>query len=208
MRWIASLDRRRIVALPLFVTLTYPGSLVPDGRASKAHLKAFCKRLLRRWPGACVLWRVERQKRGAPHYHLLVLGVRFIPHGWVSRAWFEVVGSGDPAHLAAGTEVRAVRSWRGVMSYVGKYLAKLEAEGSEDELGRIWGIVGRDNLPVVWLSVRVSRREFEQLRRLLRRFTQARSRGLRYRYKARDAGLWVFMDWRAGKRLLGCVGGV
>jgi hypothetical protein len=53
--------------------LTYPKEY-PTARASKVHLEAFRERLKRKYgSGACGFWKLEPQKRGAPHYHALIL---------------------------------------------------------------------------------------------------------------------------------------
>jgi hypothetical protein len=106
-------DRTR---LPTMLTLTYPGdwlTVAPNGRAVKSHLKMLRKRYRRAWGEdlACV-WKLEFQRRGAPHIHMLMVP----PHGvaerctfreWISRTWADVVNHPDPAqrtrHVRAGT---------------------------------------------------------------------------------------------------------
>jgi hypothetical protein len=151
--------------LPLFVTFTYPGRFSPDPKQWKRDLDTWVKRLHRRYPAAGLIWRLEPQKRLAPHYHVLVWGVIAADgdlsdfRSWVSESWYEVVGSEDERHLRAGTRVERIRSARGVMAYAGKYLAKLPAapiEGSEDSenlpdwsagVGRWWGVRYPENIP-------------------------------------------------------------
>lgn len=131
-----------------FCTLTYPAAY-PDCKAAKRHLDTFGKRLVRRLPSASFVWRLEWQKRGAPHFHLLMFGVQLPTKAlrrYISRVWFEVVGSGDDKHLSAGVQVDKMRSWRGVMAYCGKYVAKVAPVG-EDNPGRLWGAVNRSMLP-------------------------------------------------------------
>jgi hypothetical protein len=109
--------RIRRDAMALFVTLTYPRSWAGDPKIWKRDLDAFGKWMRRGFPGCSFIWKLEPQQRGAPHYHLLVWGIPFLHHELLARRWFEVVGSNDPAHLAAGARVEAVRSRRGVMRY-------------------------------------------------------------------------------------------
>lgn len=134
------------VSVAVFVTLTYP-SLYPSPAESKDDLRKFWQRLVRRNGDTWAVWRLEMQKRGAPHYHLLV-GYPYLPHEYVARAWYEVVGSGDEAHLAAGTRVEGLRSRNGVIYYASKYVAKQEAGQSDVHLGRSWGVLGRRYLPL------------------------------------------------------------
>ncbi len=55
-----------------FVTLTFPGEF-PTIKASKRHLDALLKRFERHWGRRAIIWKIEPQGRGAPHFHLLVL---------------------------------------------------------------------------------------------------------------------------------------
>jgi hypothetical protein len=105
--------------IPAMVTLTYPAdwlAVAPDGKAVKAHFKAFRKRWERTWGQQLLaLWKLEFQARGAPHLHLFTV----VPDGrtadgqhfreWLSAAWASVVGHPDPEeyrkHLLAGTGV-------------------------------------------------------------------------------------------------------
>lgn len=135
--------------LPLFVTLTYPAFWPSEPETWKRHLDAFGKWLRRRYPAASAVWKLEPQQRGAPHFHLIVFGVPFIPHQSVSQAWYRIVGSCDPNHLAAGTEVRACETVNGVMSYASKMYMGKEVPGCPQFrcVGRFWGVLGRSELP-------------------------------------------------------------
>jgi len=150
----------------LWVDLTYPGDY-PSQQASKQHLDAFGKRLLRKFPKASVVWRLELQKRGAPHYHLLVYGIPFLPKRWLSRVWYEIVGSGDVRHLAVGTRVGRVRSFRQAIGYASKYIAKCEPDQAGTE-GRVWGVLGRKNFRIHLFTFRLSLGRFWSIKRTIR----------------------------------------
>lgn len=129
----------------LFVTLTYPAEFPHDWRVYKRNLKAFRMRVEREFGKVQCFWRLEYQKRGAPHYHLLYLDPPYMGKEWVSLAWYEVVGSGDVRHLKAGTNVVPIREEQGkalVAFYVGKYASKPD-EGIDEvdhgKTGRHWG---------------------------------------------------------------------
>jgi len=186
---IHQVDRSR-TGVPLFVTLTYPREWPSDWREYKGHLHTWLKRLERRYPGASVIWRLEYQKRGAPHYHVLVFGVPYLPHKWVSRTWFEVVGSGDDRHLAAGTEVAKVRTWRGASFYCAKYLGKLCEFGTVDT-GRMWGV--RGTLPIELETFALTWHQWHRARRVLRRWLK-RKVGLRAWWcSQRGAGITAYL---------------
>lgn len=82
------------------VTLTYPGdylAVARTGEVAKAHLKAFRSWWERRQGPASCVWKLERQRRGAPHFHLFLM----VPHAHdrelvelraaARRAWARIV---------------------------------------------------------------------------------------------------------------------
>lgn len=180
---MASLDPRPVEGfrhVALFLTLTYPGpeDELPSPAVAKQHLFAFLKRLLRRLPEASFLWRFEWTSSGVrtyhPHFHILLFNVPYYHHQLVRFLWAEVVGFSPDL---PATEVQAVRSWRGVLSYVAKYIAKecppvasgchaqadprgsSPSEGADSGgslvygtylsagTGRVWGFYHREALP-------------------------------------------------------------
>ena len=185
--------------LPALVTLTYPGdwlTVAPNGKAAKAHLKAFRKRYEREWgePLRC-LWKQEFQRRGAPHFHLLMVP----PHGacsdgqyfrqWLSVVWAEVVGHPDleqfHRHVMAGTGVDYAEGLKAsdpkrvavYFSKHGSYSAKeyqncvpKEWQTPGQGPGRFWGYWG---LETARAGVRVSPSDGVKVGRLLRRWAHA-----------------------------------
>lgn len=121
LRAFAELDYRAVQEQPgvaAMVTLTYPGewlSVAPTFAASKRHLRLLMKRWAREFgyrPAG--LWKLEFQRRGAPHYHLFVSVPYRARDGrtferWLSDTWAAVVDHQDPEqrrrHVAAGTGV-------------------------------------------------------------------------------------------------------
>src|SRR5438445_4731657 len=56
-----------------FVTLTYPAIYTEDWKQWKNDLDNFFKRIERKYSYLVgLVWRIEFQKRGAPHFHLIV----------------------------------------------------------------------------------------------------------------------------------------
>lgn len=180
LRLVNQIDKGR-TAKPLFLTLTYPAAWPKDPRVWKNHLKAFRERMRRKYGKFPAIWRLEFQKRGAPHFHLLIFAEMDLNrlYLFLSRAWYEVVGSGDDKHLLAGTQAARVKSWRGVKSYAAKYMGKLEQLQEGVQLtGRFWGTWYRDLLPIEAETNRITVSEFFKLRRVLRRASRIRSQSL------------------------------
>ena len=205
MRYVASIDWEALPCLPLFITLTYPGQFDGDPQRWKRDLQTFCRRVERKYGDVPILWRLELQKRGAPHFHLLVFNVRFMGKKWLADSWYDVVGSGDERHRRRGTRVESLRSWRGVMHYVSKYIAKVDdGEGEAQEnvkIGRHWGIRNAPALPRELLEVEVDGETFQRIRRALRAL--AKARGRHWTVRGRYAGGWTFAgEDTKGKLLL------
>ena len=181
-------SRRRLItklnlisrdSLPLFITLTYH-EVWPDPLGVKRHLQAFYKRLRRRWPSAAMVWRIEYQARGAPHYHILLWGVPVAARDVIASIWSDIAGYCSHYHrlwhagkLGNRHCVEVVRSWRGVMSYASKYLAKV-VDCEDQHTGRYWGIMGSDSIPWDYIDVMLPFRAACALRRVARRLVSLR----------------------------------
>jgi len=149
---------KRDAELPFFVTLTYPDKF-PEPIIAKINLKEFIRRFKRRFPTGGFIWKLEPQKRGAPHFHLLVWGcdqLWLMP--FVPNTWYEIAGQGDEKHLSwhwglCGNGnvhcVQKVKSFKGVWFYASKYLGKtFEVSGWTNKwTGRYWGVVAGENIP-------------------------------------------------------------
>lgn len=197
-----SLNKNKINTLPLFLTLTYPAEFSSDPRTWKRHLDNFRARMRRKFGRFPAVWRLEFQKRGAPHFHLMLF-LEKAPsdlYEFVSRSWYEVVGSNDLKHLAAGTNVQQVRSWRGVMSYAAKYMGKLEqlAPGVQSP-GKFWGTWNKGDLPREFEEIPVSKPEAISVRRIYRKLSGVRPREA---IDCEPRSLTVFVNHSTTRRLL------
>jgi hypothetical protein len=181
-----------------FVTLTYAKAF-PTAAASKKDLDVFWKRFERAWGLKSMIWKLEPQKRGAPHFHLLVHMTAGFDHlavlEWSANAWHDIAGGGDRHHLKwhlgmLGNRpcVEVVRDWQGVANYAGKYLGKV-TQGDEEwsHPGRYWAIRREELLPITMSTHDVSARTAALLRRVCVRWFERQRSG------------WFYIP---GKRLL------
>jgi len=147
------------------ITLTYPQIYSNDGQRIKRDLDTFLKWLRRETAGCSYLWFLEFQKRGAPHYHILIdwpmprtrQGEREVRFR-VAATWYRIVGSGDAKHLAAGTRTERVRKDDGAKRYAVKYALKMEQKAvppAYRNVGRLWG-ASRDVMPVARAEFQVT----------------------------------------------------
>lgn len=214
---------RDATALPYFVTLTYHDTWPADRKGRKRHLDAFRKRLERRFGRFPAVWRLEFQRRGAPHYHLLLFlrPEQIAPRGMsvepeyravciqrlraaVAWFWWEVVDREDDQLLMAGTSVERTRSWRGVNSYAAKYMGKLESfQQDAGPIGRCWGVWRREMLGISYVTHSLTFVSAFRVRRVLRKFARFKHRNRRRGGPQRFA---CFVGARTVDRLLSAYG--
>jgi hypothetical protein len=172
----------------VFMTLTYPAEF-PSPAVAKKHLHNFFRKMSRLHPEASAIWRLEFQKRGAPHFHLMWFNLPYMPKAYLKKVWGQVIGYADPF-----TRIEWMQSRRGVVSYVSKYVAKVggEAGGGFNldaylrgvdfvhpltgelcgPVGRWWGVFNASKLPLapeIRIAVSGKLAPFYQLRRGARR---------------------------------------
>ena len=102
---------------------------------------------------------------------------------WLSRTWYEVVGSGDIKHLLAGTRVEPTFSFKHAMFYVSKYVAKYEKGGEkqvfEYPIGRYWGVWHKEKLHIEKVVFEVTREQMVRLRRYFNRWLKSQKSSYR-----------------------------
>lgn len=145
-----------------FLTLTFHYTHSPEN--TKAAFKRFLAYIDYHYPNTSGLWRLEFQKRGAPHYHLILIDLPYWQQQDIRRVWMRCTRED-----ASGVRVNLLRGAKQAMYYVSKYVAKLpEGIGStlfidapyqqKEEIawhGRFWGVINVDALPMAQRSVGV-----------------------------------------------------
>lgn len=196
---------KALLSKSLFVTLTYPRIFPTDSDTFKAHFHAWRQRLTRTFPNAGAIWRLEFQKRGAPHFHLLVVGIPFIAKEWVSRSWYEIAGGGDRANLKYGTRIERITGSKKASQYVAKYAAKLpDSSGLTDFPGRLWGVIRRTALDQCVHQWELERRGAERLLGVIRNVVCGRSGGTDPEYPP----TWALIDGARATRLVAWAAGI
>jgi len=138
---------------PLFVSLTYHYGHENDKTPTKSQLHNFLVQLRNFDPLVQFIWRFEFQKRGAPHYHLIIFpgpqqNKRYVKDyiNRISFIWHEIADPGSRKHKEYGCKVVEIRSYREACSYLSKYIAKAANEFIEQAEGKYWG--NSRNLPI------------------------------------------------------------
>lgn len=190
--------------VPAMVTLTYPGDweiVAPDGASVKRHIVLWRKRFQREYgEPARYIWKLEFQRRGAPHIHMWMAppispgrsGRGFAQ--WLSETWAQVVDHPDPEqrerHRLAGT---AVDVRNGLKACDPKRLAIYFTKHSSPNLhgdkeyqhivpelwqqpgrgpGRFWGVYGLKKAIAV---VEVVQDAYLTARRIVRRWSRSQA---------------------------------
>nr|WP_234807110.1 helitron helicase-like domain-containing protein [Mycolicibacter minnesotensis] len=206
-RTFAELDYTPLVEsgrAPAMVTLTYPGdweTVAPNGASVKRHMVLWRKRFQREFGElARYIWKLEFQRRGAPHIHLWMAppmspgrsGRGFAQ--WLSDTWAQVVDHPDPEHKArhrlAGT---AIDVRNGLRACDPKRLAIYFTKHSSPNLngdkeyqhivpelwrqpgcgpGRFWGVYGLKKAIAV---VEIDQDAYFAARRIVRRWSRSQA---------------------------------
>lgn len=153
MRLLARIKTGKVRAT--FMTLTF--KRYPTNGQAKSALHAFVQHVSRHFPNASGIWRMEFQKRGSIHFHLLWFDLPWWDWKDILATWKRITGQS-----VARIDVRLVRSRRGVMSYVSKYIAKVQEPSASTffihppylhgyrrwRKGRFWGYHNKKALPL------------------------------------------------------------
>jgi hypothetical protein len=120
-----------------FITLTY-GEHYPDDHTSKKHLDNFIKRLKRKYPQFQYVWVIEKQKRGAPHFHILT--PNYISKEIINKSWNGVVSKWQKSEVNNGCKQQEVYPHVGKVLEAGKYMTKYMQKEGENIGGNMYGI--------------------------------------------------------------------
>lgn len=168
-----------------FLTLTFT-EIVTAMEAKKA-LRRFTMRMSREYPEWSCVWRFERQRRGAPHFHLLMFNVPFIPQKDLQKTWEECTK--EPMSIV---HIKSVHNRKHAMQYISKYIGKVSEDNfdtppegaslenqsylhADEKQGRVWGYVNKALLP--FAAVEAVMIEDDELAHYIRWYAAAVTRG-------------------------------
>jgi len=192
-----------------FITLTY-GQLWPENpEEPKNHLRALLERIRRFAPNSSGIWRLEFQNRAAPHFHLILFDMPFLPKETLKAAWGEIIGvsywdTSKPIPEPPFTRIEAIKSGRRAVSYVSKYVAKYNApeavavSGFNNvpylHAGRFWGVFNQEFLPYAELheaSLPIENLAEQRVFFNFRRFMASKYPAMRILHALKGASLFV-----------------
>ena len=164
-----------------FITLTYPKEYSLDFAVWKADLHKLSSGLRYHYPKIGFIWKLEYQKRGAPHFHLLayIPSVHHIKElrDTVRKSWRKIIGETSTRSFQYSVQVDAVQDIKASVFYLALYQTKDLNERTDIPSGRVWGIYGRKHLPTGDCGQSTfSYEEQITLRRIIRRWAKASTR--------------------------------
>ena len=206
-RTFAELDYTPLVEcgrVPAMVTMTYPGdweTVAPDGASVKRHMVLWRKRFQREWgEPARYIWKLEFQRRGAPHIHLWMAPPHAVGRSgrafrdWLSQEWADIVDHPDPEqrarHLLAGTAIDILNGLRAcdpkrLAVYFTKHSSPNRSGDKEYQHivpdawqmpghgpGRFWGVHGLQRATAV---VEIAQDAYLTARRIIRRWSRSQA---------------------------------
>lgn len=163
-----------------FITLTYHDNFPVEKEKFKADIKYYLDRLKHVFPEIRYLWKLEFQKRGAPHFHLMTFFPKYykiedysIFFLCIRKSWFDRSGCSCVSCMKRAVDIRPISSYRSASSYLGKYMAKVDDDLIIDFPGRFWGKSA--DLPIQEeILIRLTSDEFLRVRSLAKRLLKSR----------------------------------
>jgi hypothetical protein len=156
------------------------------------------------------IWRLELQKRGAPHFHILFFTTQSRPFlstpafaYFLRHAWHRIADPESVAHNKYGCDVKKVSSYRIASAYLSKYVAKEDSPGIYEFKGRRWACsrdLPLDPVVVYDLPYKV----YIYVRRWARKIIKSRARISSEfdNYLASDKTLFVYIDFFLMQKLI------
>ena len=155
------------------------------------------------------LWKLEFQKRGAPHFHLLMYNPS-IPHvkelrQLIKNSWYRIVGTKSKSFRHHGTDVQEVKNIKASGFYLAMYQTKDGYTPKDIKTGRPWGMYGRKLMPITEQgSASLNEQQYTFLKRICRKWLlkQPNSQNYANYLKNRVGSFQIFMPNYEQHRLM------
>jgi hypothetical protein len=142
---ITSLDYKSY-GKPIFVSATFHEDMPDTQRSIKTHLDNFHKRLKRNLPPFHIIWKLEYQKRGAPHFHFILFPLDQSKDfseekifKTIHSNWIELKKCKCKHCNLYSIVSKPLNDFVHIMIYISKELGKITQNEQKHDLGRVWG---------------------------------------------------------------------
>lgn len=193
-----------------FVTLTYHYGHLKTKNSPVYHLNHFLTLVRQRFRSVHYIWRIELQKRGAPHFHIIFLNWSSAPlctrpdfHNFIRHAWHNIADPRSIAHSTYGVKIENLDNFKKAFCYLSKYVAKEDAHLEDEYIGRRWGTSRELRImPISTLNVPYS--VYVIARRIVRNLIKRRSKispEFDF-YLSSDQTLFTYLDMQTSLKVI------
>jgi len=144
-KWLLTLNTSDL-SEAIFITLTYHNEDTFEVGKCKEHLQKFFRQLKNHFPEIVYIWRLELQKRGQPHFHIILWSkhthVKLYSEAvrlQLTKDWLECKSCKCKFCELYSVNVKSVTNRRHAIAYLSKYCAKVTDSMHESNLGKFWG---------------------------------------------------------------------
>lgn len=134
-------------------TFTYHNDYPTTRESQKKDIDLLQKKLLAKGKNVDYFWRIELQKRGAPHFHYLLCfkqpQYRYTEGemlAYLIHLWRSVLKSWDKSMQLYAVHCKDLKNVRSSLAYMSKYIAKEDELREAGVFGRRWGTSATINL--------------------------------------------------------------
>lgn len=131
---------------PLFVSATFHDDSGNNKTDIKSFLKKFYERLQYNLPPTHLIWKLEYQERGVPHFHFMLLPVNSSDDfrkekikKIIRQHWLELKTCKCKYCKAYAINIKNINEYEQAFIYIAKELGKIQNRYEGHNLGRIWG---------------------------------------------------------------------
>lgn len=195
---------RNVAPLAFFLTLTYAKTFPVEAETIRDHQQRVCRWL--RESGISYVWVLEYQKRGAPHFHLLL--DKEPDRQELTRFWCGLAGIRKAKHRRRCVYLEPIHTWEGTVAYLSRYKAtqRRVPDNIVGNLGNWWGhtrALKAEPIHVVSDQADGNNGDFAALdvARTARRLEEHKRKEFGARPR-KDNGLFSFKTWGTGPAIL------
>lgn len=131
---------------PIFLTTTFHNIFPNDQQDLKKLLDNFLRSCQRTKYKFHYVWRLELQKRGAPHFHFIILPLKSLDTNqsksfkrYIKSKWLHFLKDNSYNTFLFACKFIDIENKTGLRSYISKYVSKIDNQEKQKSLGRIWG---------------------------------------------------------------------
>jgi hypothetical protein len=151
---------------PIFVSATWHEDYPNSKNDIKTHLDKFHKRLKRNLPDFHIVWKLEYQERGAPHFHFVLFPLDSSKSFQTDQTYDIIKLHWDSLKQCKcvhckkySIKTKPINEFGHCMIYISKEIGKLTQNQQHHNLGRIWG-TSRDLRIRVYRSVEMTFKQY------------------------------------------------